>query len=74
MGFSLRKSVLLSAYAGLVLICSCDKHPVGEMPEVQREKGQVERPAATGASPAASPQTPASSPTPADFFPATKPE
>ena len=69
MGFSLRKSALLSAYAGLVLICSCDKHRVGEMPEVQREKGAVEHspaPKSAGA--------PSASPTPADFFPASKPE
>ncbi len=73
MGFSLRKWVALSVYVSLPLICSCDKHPLGEMPEVQRElTNKMEN--GSGAGPAVSPgQTPTAKPTPADFFPETKP-
>jgi hypothetical protein len=58
--------------AALALICSCEKHHVGEMPEVQKE--HVE--GATGHEEAASeksiPEAPISksTPTPAEFFPA----
>jgi hypothetical protein len=66
MRFSLRKCIAFSAYVSLLIICSCDKHPVGEMPAVQREKTAA--PSATAA------ESPAVKPTPADFFPATKPD
>jgi hypothetical protein len=71
MGLSLRKWVALSALALLIVICSCEKHKVGEMPEVQRERTLAEGRAGTDPSTAAS-QTPAAKPTPADFFPETK--
>jgi hypothetical protein len=76
MRFSSRKCAAFSACALLVLICSCDKHRVGEMPEVQRERvdlaGKSEK-----SSSAAEERSTSSSPkptlTPAEFFRATKP-
>lgn len=73
MRFSLRKCVAFSAYVSLLIICSCDKHPVGEMPAVQREKNAAEN-SADAAPSAKVAESPAAKPTPADFFPATKPD
>jgi hypothetical protein len=75
MGFSLRKWIVISAYVLLPLFCSCDKHPLGQLPEVQREKrlkasGEKE---GAGAMDPASEESPARKGTPGEFFPATKP-
>jgi hypothetical protein len=63
--------MVYSAFASLVLFCSCDRHKVGEYPELQKEhlypRTEAEKVATTS-------QTPAAKPTPADFFPETKPE
>ena len=65
MGLSLRKWIVLSVYILLPLFCSCEKHPVNQMPEVQREKGAPEKDGKSGA------QEQSSEPmgTPAQFFP-----
>jgi len=69
-----RHCAAISACALVVLTGACDKHHVGEMPEVQREGLQ---PAVESANPpdAARERSTSSSPkpTPVDFFHATKP-
>jgi len=71
MRFSLRKCIAFSACASLIIICSCEKHHLGELPEVQTERIDVKSTAeATPAT--AVPPKPAATPTPAEFFP-TKP-
>jgi hypothetical protein len=76
MGSCLSKCVAILAGISLILICSCEKHRVGEMPEVQKEHVDLAKPGEE-ASPAAgeSKSTPAmkKSPTPAEFFPTAKP-
>jgi hypothetical protein len=76
MRLSPRKCVAVSACALLVLICSCDKHHLGEMPEVQRERVDVAG-KSDKSSGAAGERSTSSSPkptlTPAEFFRATKP-
>jgi hypothetical protein len=72
MGFSLRKWFVLSAFASLVVVSACDKHRVGELPEVQKEHSYPENRRAGEPVPSGS-QTPSAKPTPADFFPETKP-
>jgi len=74
MGDFLRKLLIISACASLFLVCSCEKHSVGEDPEFQKEHadtGQDEGSAATNEAD----QTPGPSPkpTPGDFFPETTP-
>jgi len=68
MRFLLRNCIAFSACISLVVICSCEKHQVGEMPEVQRERTEVAR-ATEPVAPAIPPPTPASKSTPAEFFP-----
>jgi hypothetical protein len=76
MRFLLWKCVAIFAGASLIVICSCEEHSVGEMPEAQKEhsdlgeKSSEPSPSATesNASPAAS-----ASPTPAEFFPESTP-
>jgi len=76
MRFLLWKCVAIFAGASLVVICSCEKHPLGEMPEAQKEhldlgeKSAEHSPSVSepNASPAAS-----VSPTPAEFFPESTP-
>jgi hypothetical protein len=76
MRFSLRKCIAFSACACLIVICSCEKHRVGEMPEVQRE--QVDVAAAPKKNPDAAAETstspmPPVKPTPVEFFPEATP-
>ena len=73
MGFSPRKCLAFSAFISLVLFGSCDKHPVGELPEVQKEHNYPENHHEAESGSVASP-TPSAKPTPADFFPETKPQ
>ncbi len=68
MGSRIGRSLLLAASAGLAVFASCEKHTVGELPEVQKE--HIYPIVASDREPAASPgQTPSAKPTPADFFP-----
>jgi hypothetical protein len=54
---------------GLLIFCSsCEKHPLGEIPEVQRE--QVDPAKAWSAASEMKSEKSSSSPTPAEFFPA----
>ena len=74
MRFFLWKCVAIFAGASLIVICSCEKHQVGEMPEVQKEhvdlaKEANESAASAGESKASPAKT---SPTPAEFFPEKK--
>jgi hypothetical protein len=68
MAFLLRK-VVVGVATGLLLFCSsCEKHPLGQMPEVQRE--QVDPAKRAYGRSETEPEKPMSSPTPAEFFPA----
>jgi hypothetical protein len=66
------KCVSILGGAAVMLICSCEEHHVGEMPEVQQEHldlvsgSEDALPATRAASPSASP---AATPTPGQFFP-----
>ena len=52
----------------LIFYSSCEKHPLGEMPEVQRE--QVDPAKAWSQASEMDSEKSSSSPTPAEFFPA----
>ena len=71
MGFSTRNWIVISAYVALVVFSACDRHHVGEFPELQKEHFYPEK---SGEHVATASETPAAKPTPADFFPETKPE
>jgi hypothetical protein len=74
MRFLLWKCVAIFAGASLVVICSCEKHLVGEMPEAQKEHldlGEKSSEHAPSAEPNGSPAA-SVSPTPAEFFPEKK--
>src|ERR1700682_5105537 len=60
-----RNCVAFSACIFLIVICSCERHRLGEMPEVQREKADAEAGVEKNPSAEASP-TPAAQPTPAE--------
>jgi hypothetical protein len=70
MAFLLRRTVI--AAAALTVCCSCEKHPLGEMPEVQREQVDPAKKAWDRTSETGSKES-SSSPTPAEFFPASTP-
>jgi len=76
MRFSPRTCATFAACAGLIFICSCEKHHLGEMPEVQREHVDLAGKSETSSG-AAGERSTSSSPkptlTPAEFFRATKP-
>jgi hypothetical protein len=38
MGFFFRQGVIAVLFGMLLLCVSCEKHPIGQMPEVQREQ------------------------------------
>jgi hypothetical protein len=63
---------LLFAAALLVLFCSCDRHHLGELPEVQKEHVDLAGETKAASEPAAS-ATPETTPTPAEFFPTSSP-
>ena len=65
--------VALFAGVSLLLICSCEKHRVGEMPEEQKEHVELARKGKKGpTSEEAKTDARGPSPTPADFFPEKK--
>ncbi len=70
------KCIAILAGISLILICSCEEHRVGEMPEVQREHVDLVK-ATDDTVPLReeSKATPAmkTSPTPAEFFPEQTP-
>src|ERR1043166_8152553 len=62
--------------AGFVLVCACEKHHVGEMPEVQREHAELgsgEAPRAERGGETSTSASPSSTATPAEFFRGSKP-
>lgn len=71
----MRFSQFVSLFTGvsLLLICSCEKHRLGEMPEEQKEQVELARKGKKGpASEEAKSDARGPSPTPADFFPEKK--
>jgi hypothetical protein len=76
MHFGVRQTAAAVSTAALIFCCSCEKHHLGEDPEVQKEhvdvaSGSEENSDATkeaSTSPAAT-----ASPTPAEFFPESTP-
>ena len=76
MHFGVREIAAAISIAALIFCCSCEKHHLGEDPEVQKEHvdlagGAEENPSAIQeASPSATVKT---SPTPAEFFPESTP-
>jgi hypothetical protein len=77
MHFSIRKTAAVISIGSLIFYCSCEKHRVGEDPDVQKERvdeakgGEDENASAPGK--ADVPEPAKASPTPADFFPKTTP-
>ena len=72
MAFLLRQ-IGIALVIGLLIFCSsCEKHPLGEMPEVQREQVDPTTKAWSRESETRS-EKPSASPTPAEFFPAQAP-
>ena len=75
MHFGVRETAAAISAAALIFCCSCEKHHLGEVPEVQKEhvdeaKGGEENAAANKAE-AVESATP--KPTPAEFFPENTP-
>jgi hypothetical protein len=72
MAFLLRE-VVVGVATGLLLFCSsCEKHPLGEMPEVQREQLDPAKNARSRVNVTDS-DRPSPSATPAEFFPTSTP-
>src|ERR1043166_3022175 len=77
MQFSRRACATFSLCLGFVLVCACEKHHVGEMPEVQREHadlgpGEAPRAELSGGETSTS-ASPSATVTPAEFFRGSKP-
>ena len=76
MHFGLRQIAAAISAAALIFCCSCEKHRLGEDPEVQREnvgeakggEGNVAAPNTVDVVESATPK-----PTPAEFFPENTP-
>jgi hypothetical protein len=68
MAFLLRQIGIAFVTALLIFCSSCEKHPLGEIPEVQRE--QVDPAKAWSQASQMDSEKSSSSPTPAEFFPA----
>ncbi|OLC27100.1 MAG: hypothetical protein DME20_11545 [Verrucomicrobia bacterium] len=63
------RQIIVAVSIGMVLFCaSCEKHRLGEMPEVQREQSDPAKRVWPEGSEMKSEKS-ASSPTPAEFFP-----
>jgi hypothetical protein len=76
MHFGVREIVATISVAALIFFCSCEKHRIGEDPEVQKEhadeaKGGDENVAAPNKADVPEPAAPDR--TPAEFFPKTTP-
>jgi hypothetical protein len=76
MRFFLWKCVAALAGASLIVICSCEKHSVGEFPEAQKENVDLAKKPhdSSAGSESGSEVAPAKSPspTPVEFFPEKK--
>jgi hypothetical protein len=77
MHFSLRKTAAVISIGSLIFYCSCEKHRLGEDPDVQKERvdgakgGDDENASAASKADVTESATPR--PTPAEFFPKTRP-
>jgi hypothetical protein len=78
MRFEFRQIIAAISGAAVIFCCSCEKHRLGEDPEVQKERTNIEsaseenpRPTKERSTSEASPAR--TSPTPAEFFPETTP-
>jgi hypothetical protein len=76
MHFGVRQTAAVISASALIFCCSCEKHHLGEDPEVQKE--HVDTPARaeenfTATKEASKSQTADASPTPAEFFPESTP-
>jgi len=69
MAFLFRQMVIAAGIGTLLFCNSCEKHPLGQMPEVQREQLDPATKAWSRESETQS-EKPSASPTPAEFFPA----
>jgi hypothetical protein len=74
MRLGLGKCVSILGGLALMFTCSCEKHHLGEMPEVQQEHSDLASGSEEAEVPAAKPErspsaTPAVKPTPGEFFP-----
>jgi hypothetical protein len=74
--FGVREIAAAVSTAALIFFCSCEKHHLGEDPEVQKE--QVIVPGGAGENSAAANEasaspSPTASPTPVEFFPESTP-
>jgi hypothetical protein len=72
MAFLLRQTVIAVAIGLLFFCASCEKHPLGEIPEVQKEQIDPAKKAWSERSGMESEKS-MSSPTPAEFFPTSTP-
>jgi hypothetical protein len=72
MASGFRRIAILSGTAALIFFCSCDKHSVGEFPEVQKEHVDLAQEAEAAPEGKAAP-VPLTTPTPAEFFPENTP-
>jgi len=71
-----QKFAAFAACISLIFICSCEKHRVGELPDVQKEHVDLAAQAAKSSSPSSKRSTspsPSSTLTPAEFFPESTP-
>jgi hypothetical protein len=78
MHFALRKTGICFVAGAVILCCSCEKHHLGEMPEVQKEHVDVaaepeENPAAAREADMSASPSPSGTLTPAEFFPESTP-
>jgi len=74
MPFSFHGISIAPVIVVLLLFCSCEKHRVGELPDVQKEHVDLAAQSAKNSSPSSERSTsPSPTLTPAEFFPATKP-
>lgn len=72
MAFLIRGVSIAAAAFPLLLFCSCDKHHLGELPEVQKEHIDLAAKAREPAERSLSPSEDKQTPTPAEFFPPKK--
>ncbi|HXL24146.1 MAG TPA: hypothetical protein VN942_01220 [Chthoniobacterales bacterium] len=70
MHFGVRQAAALISASALIFCCSCEKHHLGEDPEVQKE--HIDAPARAEENSAATKEAP-TSPTPVEFFPESTP-
>jgi hypothetical protein len=74
MRFGVRELTAAISAAALIFCCSCEKHQLGEDPEVQKEHADEAKSAENLAAPnKAVPENEATKPTPAEFFPESTP-